>query len=202
MPRVGLTRERLVRQAGYLADRSGLAAVSLSALADHFGVRVPSLYKHVHGLDDLRTGLALDGLRELDTILAEAVGDQTGRDALVAFANAYRRFATARPGLYSATQRRSVGDRGPEADEVAGRVVDLALGIVGAYGLAGAEAIHAVRFVRSALHGFVTLETADGFGMPLDPDVSFDRLGAMLDAGLLAWASTRPTPRRADDAPA
>jgi hypothetical protein len=38
--------------------------------------------------------------------------------------------------------------------------------------------------VRAALHGFVTLESSAGFGLPLSLDESFERLVAMLDRGL------------------
>nr|MDT0664287.1 TetR family transcriptional regulator [Micromonospora sp. DSM 115978] len=54
MPRAGLSRDRVVAEAAALADTAGLDAVTLSTLADRLGVRVPSLYKHVDSLDDLR----------------------------------------------------------------------------------------------------------------------------------------------------
>jgi hypothetical protein len=38
--------------------------------------------------------------------------------------------------------------------------------------------------VRSALHGFVALETGGGFGIPVDLDESFDRMVAALARGL------------------
>ena len=56
------------------------------------------------------------------------------------------------------------------------------------YGLDGDDAIHAVRVIRAALHGFVTLETGAGFGIPLDLDESYARLVATLDRGLVASA--------------
>jgi hypothetical protein len=44
------------------------------------------------------------------------------------------------------------------------------------YGLQGAEAIHAIRGLRSVVHGFVSLEQAGGFGMAISLDDSFQRL--------------------------
>ena len=61
--------------------------------------------------------------------------------------------------------------------------------LLGGYGLDDEDAIHAIRAVRCALHGFVTLEAAGGFGMPASVDESFARMVDMLDAGLQA-----PTP--------
>jgi len=44
--------------------------------------------------------------------------------------------------------------------------------------------VHAVRTVRSAVHGFVMLELAGGFGLPEDVDASFAHLVRVLEAGL------------------
>jgi len=46
------------------------------------------------------------------------------------------------------------------------------------------QTVHATRAVRSALHGFVTLEAAGGFGLPQDVDESYNRLVELLDTGL------------------
>ena len=43
------------------------------------------------------------------------------------------------------------------------------------------------RAVRSALHGFVSLEHAGGFGLPVDIDRSFDRLVTAMDRALASW---------------
>ena len=53
-----------------------------------------------------------------------------------------------------------------------------------AWELEGDDAIHAVRIVRSALHGFVSLELNGGFGLPLDLDETFARLVDVLAKGL------------------
>ena len=58
------------------------------------------------------------------------------------------------------------------------------LAVLRGYGLDGDDAIHAVRIVRAALHGFVALEIGGGFGLPLALDETFERLIAVLDRGL------------------
>ena len=52
------------------------------------------------------------------------------------------------------------------------------------YGVEGDDALHATRYLRSTLHGFVALEAAGGFALDLDLNVSLDRLVAALDAGI------------------
>ena len=55
------------------------------------------------------------------------------------------------------------------------------------YGISGSDAIDAARFVRSVLHGFVSLELGGGFGMPQSVDSSFDRLVAATNRALSDW---------------
>lgn len=51
-----------------------------------------------------------------------------------------------------------------------------ALAVLAAYHLPTEDALHAVRGLRAIVHGFVALEAAGGFGLPLDLDESFCRL--------------------------
>ena len=62
--------------------------------------------------------------------------------------------------------------------------MQVGLAVMASLGLQGDDAIHAVRGLRSVVHGFATLEVAGGFGMPLDCDESFRRLIAALIRGL------------------
>lgn len=187
MPRVGLDTDAVVAAAAALADAEGLEAVTLARLAAHLGVRPPSLYVHVGGLGDLRARLAARGALELaDALQAAAVG-RAQAEALAAVAGVYRTYARDHPGTYAAMQRAA-----DVPDVAAARVVDVFRAVLRGYGLQDEDAIHATRVVRAALHGFVALEAAEGFGLPLDVDESFARLVATLDRGL----ATAPGPGR------
>ncbi len=183
MTRAGLTAERVVAEAAALVDEQGPAALSLAALADRLGVRVPSLYKHVGGLPDLHRRLALAGLRDLTAALGEATVGRSRGDALRACAAAWRAYALAHPGRYAAVQRAADPDDA-ELAAAADRLARLVLAVLRGYGLDEDGTVHATRAVRSALHGFVSLEAAGGFGLPQDVDASYDRLVDLLDAGL------------------
>ena len=183
MARAGLSADALVEAAATLADREGLEAVTIARLAADAGVRSPSLYAHVGGLDDLHRRLANRGRRELGAALREAATGRAGGDALRAVAAAQRDYARRHPGTYVAAQRAPDRDD-PEAVAVAADAVDVLVAVLAGYGLSGDDAIHAVRAVRSALHGFALLETDGGFGLELDLDESFERLVDMLDRGL------------------
>ena len=182
MPRAGLSAQAVTDAAAELADADGLDAVTLAALAARLGVRPPSLYAHVGGLEDLRRRLSVRGMEELAGALQAAAAGRAGADALAAVAHAYRAYAHAHPGTYAALQR--VADRGESELAAAGRIVDVVLAVLAGYGIEGEQALHATRAIRAGLHGFVTLEAERGFGLPLDLDESFDVLVAMLDRGL------------------
>lgn len=188
MPRAGLDRAAVARAAAALADAEGLDAVTFARLAGQLGVRPPSLYNHVANLDEVRRDIALLGVRELAARLARATAGKAGDPALIALATAYRQFAQEHPGRYAAVQR-APDPADAELATVAGEVVAIVTDVLVAYGLQGDDAIHAVRGLRSALHGFVTLEGGGGFGMPLDVDKSFARLVRLFSAGLRAgWS--------------
>src|SRR3954449_10047298 len=108
-PRAGLTADRLTEAAADLADEIGFEKITLAALAKRFGVKDASLYSHVRSLQDLRTRLALLAGGELIDRIAVAVAGRAGKDALAAFAGAYRAYALERPGRGAGTPSR----RGP-----------------------------------------------------------------------------------------
>jgi AcrR family transcriptional regulator len=181
MPRARLDAEAVVAAAAALADEDGLAQLTLARLAGVLEIRTPSLYAHVDGLGDLRARLGARGAREIATELQAAAAGRSGADALRAVATAYRAYAHAHPGAYAATQAASERE---ENQVAAAAAVGVFLAVLGGYGIEGDAAIHAVRAVRSALHGFVTLEGEGGFGIPLSLDESFATLVEMIDAGL------------------
>lgn len=183
MPRAGLDAEAVVAAAAALADADGMRELTLARLAAALGIRTPSLYAHVDGFDDLRTRVGARGARELTAALQIAAAGRARGDALRAIALAYREYAHAHPGTYAAMQIAS----GNEEFQAAGaEVVGLILAVLRGYGVEGEAAIHAVRAIRSAMHGFVSLEREGGFGLPINVDDSYDNLIAMLDAGLAA----------------
>jgi AcrR family transcriptional regulator len=190
MVRAGIDAEAVVTAAAELADTEGLDAVTLTRLADELGVRPPSLYAHIGGLDDLRRRLGARGNNELAAALGHAIEGRSGADALRALAVAYRDYAREHPGTYVALQRSRDLANDDEARAAGDAVVRIALAGLRAYGLEGEEAIHAVRLIRITLHGFVTLEAGGGFAMDLSANETFERLLALLELGLRTQPAT------------
>lgn len=181
--RAGLSPAAVVATAADLADSDGLGALTLASIAGTVGVRTPSLYNHVAGLDDVRRRLALLALGEIDAALRTAVMGRAGEDALVSLGRAYRSYARRHPGRYAATVR-APDPADAELAAAGAAAVEPLFAVLRGYGLRGEGAVHAARAVRSALHGFVALETAGGFGIPVDVEESFEAMLAALARGL------------------
>jgi AcrR family transcriptional regulator len=199
VPRAGLSRSIVISEAAELVDEVGWGQLTMASVADRLGVRLPSLYKHIGSLDDLRRGIGLLALGELRDVLASAAIGRSGPDALREVALAYGAYARAHPGRYAST----IAAPGPgeeERTELGGRVLEVVFAVLAGYGLAGDDAVHATRVMRAALHGFVTLEASGGFGMPQDIAVSYEYLIRTLDESLARWkpveAAHVPPPRR------
>lgn len=186
MPRAGLNQQTVVREAARLADEVGYQQLTLAALASRLGVALPSLYKHIRGADALGQKLAVLATAELATELTSAAAGRSGGDALRAMADAYRAYAHRHPGRYPATQR--VPDPSDlEHVEAGERAVGAIFAVLRGYGLTGDDAVDATRALRSALHGFVALEAAGGFGLPREVDRSYHQLVAGLDVAFRSW---------------
>ncbi|WP_326688340.1 TetR/AcrR family transcriptional regulator [Streptomyces sp. NBC_01795] len=191
MGRAGLTVERIVAAAADLADEVGLDKVTLSALARGFGVKDASLYSHINGLDDLRTRIAVLAAGEMTDRIGAAVVGRAGKDAMIAFAHAYRGYALDHPGRYAAGQlpidpavaAESPGHR---------RSVELTHGMLRAYGLEEPDLTDAGRLLRSTFHGYADLETRAGFGAPRKIDASWERGLEALHLLLEHWPRAAP----------
>jgi AcrR family transcriptional regulator len=186
VPRAGLTETLVVEEGERIADEVGLSRLTLAALAARLGVRQPSLYKHVAGTDGLRRGIALRAKNELADVLQRAAVGRARGGAITAMAHAYRAWAIEHPGRYAAAQR--APSPGDVEDEIAGgNVVRVVADVMAGYQLRDDDAIDAIRALRAALHGFVTLEADHGFGLPVDVNRSFDRLVAGLATAFARW---------------
>jgi AcrR family transcriptional regulator len=181
--RVGLDQATVVEAAARLVDEEGIEQLSLGRLAERLGVRTPSLYNHIAGLPGLKHDLALYCLRDVLNRLLRATIGKSRAEAIFAFADAYRAYARETPGRYTLTlQAPAPFDQ--ELQTVSQQIIEVALAILAPYKLSEEEAIHAIRSLRSIVHGFISLEAAGGFAMPVDLDASFHWLINVFVAGL------------------
>ncbi|HEU5033931.1 MAG TPA: WHG domain-containing protein [Mycobacteriales bacterium] len=180
--RLGLDRRTVVATAFGIVDREGLAALTMTRLADDLGIRLPSLYAHVRGQDDLRRELWFAAVTDLGDCLGQSVMGRSGEDALLAFATELRDYARRHPGRYQLTLDPPV-PFDEEAAAVRRRANAPFRAVIRSFGLDGEDAVHAGRALRAAIHGFVGLEAQDALGDE-GADESFRHLIGWLTRGL------------------
>jgi len=189
VPRVGLTSDDVVASAAGLADELGFQGVTMGLLADRLGVRTPSLYKHVVGLADVQHRLATLALTELGEVIRDAVQGKAGYDALAAMMTAIRGYVAAHPGRYTATVGAEFTGPGDPLLAASTRVIGSISAVLRGYGIGESEMNHAIRTIRSTMHGFAMLEASRGFQWDADPDESFEWMIRFIDRGLRPGAS-------------
>jgi AcrR family transcriptional regulator len=191
MPKSRLTPASVTEAGAALVDEIGFASLSMGLLAERLGVKTPSLYKHVSSQADLAHRIAVLAMTEVSEAIRDAIQGRAGSDALAAGAQAMRVYVREHPGRYAAgNAARPTGPDDPliPAD---GRVIASWAAMLRGYRLDSSQEIHALRMLRSILHGFATLEAADGFQIDTDVDASFTWMIDFIDHGLQAITATR-----------
>ena len=189
-PRQGLDFKKVIQTGGNLANREGFYAVTIASLAKELDVRPPSLYNHIKGLEELRKELALSGLQQLYHLLKSAVEHASAEDAVYQLSKAYVSFVRKSPGIYEATATVAPRIQDEEVQKASDNIVFLVLDVLKPYHLPENEALHAVRSLRSILHGFSSLEQKGGFGMSLSTDETLDFLIRTFALGLHRYKQT------------
>ncbi|MFF4898364.1 WHG domain-containing protein [Streptomyces sp. NPDC001068] len=174
----------MVAAGAALADEVGLANLTMGLLAERVGVRTPSLYKHVGGLEDLTRRIAILALNEAADAVGGAIQGYAGRDALAASARAFRTFVRQHPGRYAATIGAQPSGPDDPLATAGGRLLDSFKAVLRGYDIPEADTDHALRTLRSLVHGFATLQAGNGFQWPADIDESFEWLIGFGDRGL------------------
>ncbi|MDV4158482.1 MULTISPECIES: TetR/AcrR family transcriptional regulator [Rhizobium] len=95
--------ERIVAAARAVAENEGWDAVTIRRLAKEIEYSQPILYSHFANRDAIVAAVAVEGFKELATVLQDAAGAANGqRESLMDVAMAYFAFAFSRPALYEA----------------------------------------------------------------------------------------------------
>ena len=173
-PRIGLNFNELLRTSIEIVDTLGWEVLTISYLAKKLTIQPPSIYNHVKNLEELKRNVAFYGINQLFEQLRDSVEGKVEEEAIYSLSFAYLDFAKNHPGLYKATlsPKHTLGD---EYTQIGNKILDLIYTTLKPYHLSDIELIHTVRGLRSILHGFVSLENNEGFGIdvPINESVSF-----------------------------
>lgn len=179
--KAGISIEHIVAAAAEIADREGLDAASLGAVAAAVGIKTPSLHYRVNGTQGLRRLLALEASTQLTASLKAAAHEA---DALRSTGHALRSFAVQHPGLYDSLLPAPKPGDDDELSAAMNRSAMVFGDVLLAVGVPEGTLIPTIRALRSAVHGFVDLERNGGFGLPVDIDESFEALLDLVLAGV------------------
>lgn len=166
MPRPALTRDRVVEAAVRVADRGGLAHVSMRNVGRELGVEAMSLYHHVAGKDALLDALADRVFSEIEL----PAPDRPWRPAMAERATSARAVLAAHPWALGLVESRR--DPGPALL----RHHDTVLGCLRRNGFTVALAAHAFSVLDAYVYGFVLTEV----NLPFEPGEGADEFVAAL----------------------
>lgn len=184
-PRAGLNETIILQAAAEIADENGYEAVTLASVAERLNIRPPSLYNHIEGLGELKKRLAIIGTEGLFQDMSKAIEHLNELEAIYAASKAYLLFALHHPGLYESILK-APDPIDPEVLAAAEKVLSLVVQLMNGFNLEGDHIFHAVRGLRSILHGFASLEQGRGFNMELDLFISLEFAVSSYLAGLRA----------------
>ncbi|GAT73844.1 TetR-like C-terminal domain-containing protein [Microbacterium hydrocarbonoxydans] len=163
----------LVAAVRTIAERDGLDAVTMSAVAAAVGVRAPSLYKRAANRHELLRLAADDAVAELTaevSALAAAIEDP--REVLSGVARALRALAGRSPTVITLLFGAPAPQAGPSPEGVV-PLMNVLLDSVGA--IAPADRLSAARTLTAWAYGFCMMEQNGGFRQGGDVDAAFDR---------------------------
>jgi len=177
-----LSRELVVETALAQIDRTGLQGLSMRSLAQELGVEAMSLYRYVHGKEDLLEGVVASLMSDLVAHLEEAEGGHW-QEFLQAVALAVRRIATDHPRAFPlvATRHPAAPWLRPPLRSV--EVVDTFLRALTRSGFTDALAVDAYRAFSSFLLGQLLLQSVVQGAETGPAEEALDEGGAVVPEG-------------------
>lgn len=166
----------MVETAESLVDRDGWRRLTMTALAGKLGVRGPSLYSHVEGIEALLADVQARAHAELAERLQRAAMGKVGPGAFRALAEVLAAFATEHPGLYELAMSEAIDPGGvTAASEPSGAAVRA---VVESFGVAATPDM--LMSCLAALHGVLALDRGGLFGNAADTGVVYERAVGMV----------------------
>ncbi len=173
MPARARTSLAAIVEAGReILERDGVDGLTMQAVAEHVGVRAPSLYKRLRDRSELVRLIADDAAAELAEAVDTAAAKQgDARRRAAEMCAAFRAFAHGHPAAYGLLFSPVPEAWRPDAARLA-RATDALFRVVAELSPAG-DTLEAARLVVAWLHGFVSMELAGAFRLGGDLETAF-----------------------------
>ena len=175
MPRQGLTTETVVAAAALLAEEIGCENLTLHKLANRLNIKPASLYTHLSGIEQLYVLLSDLALKQLGTVMMDAVKGKERGDGIRAMSVAYRDYVKQNPEMYRMIMK--VPYSCSEQLVNAGKNVKAILHeLLSQYTKDQTKITDFSRYYHSILHGYISLEQAGFFDDAISVDESLSSI--------------------------
>lgn len=175
MQKRNLTKGKIIQAAFSLADEIGLNQVTFPKLAEKLGIKYPSLYNHFSNMDNLKIGMTVYLLNDLNSGLMKRLIGKSGEAAIKEFAHFYRDFAFENRTAYGlfmnipSTEDEEIYRLAKETTGIIYQILDF-------YIKDKTQLVHKGRAFRSLLHGFVSLYSFGYFHGEVSLEESFNSM--------------------------
>lgn len=174
MPRAGLNKQSIIREAIRLIEEEGCPALTMRELAKRLNVQAASLYNHVESMDEILAEVGTYAIASLNNHQFSAIAGLSQDAAVFALADAYRQFAKEHPALYQVIMSLHRTNKAI-IENTAHPITAPFMQVLAGYPLDREQAMHWQRILRSILHGFLSQEEAGYFcHFPIDQSRSFE----------------------------
>lgn len=168
-----LTREKIIEASFLLGDEIGIDKLTFQKIALALNIKYPSLYNHFSNMDELKTEMSKYIFKKLNFTLIKRLVGKSGATAIREFAVVYREFAIENKSAYSlfmnfpSTEDEEVYNLGKECSNIIRQILNF-------YIKDKTMLIHKSRYLRSLLHGFVSMSFLGYFQGDANLDESFN----------------------------
>ena len=173
MGRIGVDVDKITETAAKIANEAGYENITLKMIADELGIKTPSLYNHIDGLEDVKRLLMIYGWKQMEERMIQSAIGVAGYDAIKAGCYAFYEYATENPGVFNAMLWYNKFQNEDTMEATSGLFVVL-FKITSSLNISEENCNHIIRTLRGFLEGFSLLVNNGAFGNPISIAESFE----------------------------
>lgn len=183
MTKGNIDKESIINKAVELVNSVGIDKVTLKMLAENLGIKSPSLYNHIDGVDDLKMQLMMYGWKQAEERITQAVIGLSGFDAIRAMCYAFYDYVIENPGVFIVMLWYNKFESG-EMEKATAQLLAIIFKITNSLNIPEDYCFHLIRTFRSFLEGYFLLVNNGSFGHSLPLSDSFEISIEILIAGI------------------
>lgn len=183
MAKANIDKETIINKAVEIVNSVGIDKVTLKMLAENLGIKSPSLYNHIEGIDDLKKQLMIYGWKQAEQRITLAVIGVSGYDAIRAMCYAFYDYVIENPGVFNVMLWYNKF-QSEEMEMATAQLLTIIFKITSSLNIPDDYCFHLIRTFRGFLEGYFLLVNNGSFGHPLPIFESFEISIEVLIAGI------------------